>query len=137
MRAEAPPDTAIHATPRIGTMDGTAGLPEVEAPATKAVASQVPDWIIILAGALSMALGAAVLVGWHFGIPFLIQVLPGLTPMARSTAVTFVVFGAALAVLGFGRHSLAGLAAAAGGLIAFIRLVQYATGVSRQVETAG
>jgi len=94
-----------------------------------------PDPITALAGALSVVLGAAVLVGWHAGIEPLLQIYPGFTPMAYNTAISFVGVGVAFLAMAFVRRWPSRLFAGVAGLIALLRLIQYATGVPREFET--
>ena len=47
-------------------------------------------------GALSILLGLGVLAGWAIHSSFLIQISPGLAPMQRNTAISFVLCGVAL-----------------------------------------
>ena len=49
-----------------------------------------PSPVVVSAGALAAALGLAVLVGWHTENLRLIQVYPGMTPMAYNASVAFV-----------------------------------------------
>ena len=93
------------------------------------------DPFAALAGGLSAALGGIVLLGWHFGVTPLLQVHPGLTPMAYNTAVCFVLLGSAFLAVASGTRSLARVASAAAGLIALGRLFQYVSGVPRDFET--
>ncbi len=70
------------------------------------VSSTMPDTTLLivvyvrLAAALSMALGAAVLLGWTFDVPLLKSVLPGAVEMKANTASGLVLAGCALLMLG-------------------------------------
>ena len=55
-----------------------------------------PKRIAAVAGAVTILLGSAVLVGWVVHSAFLIQVSPNLPPMQRNTAASFVLAGLAL-----------------------------------------
>ena len=118
--------------------------PDIEEPAPSAgepvraamgCPGRTRDPIVALAGGASAALGIAVLLGWQFNIPPLIQIFPDFTAMAYNTAVGFVAFGFALMALSMDRRAPARLAAGVGGLIALLRLFQYVTGAPKEFET--
>src|ERR1039458_2547532 len=51
---------------------------------------------VLASGILTSALGLLALVGWGLGLPLLANFGVGLIPMAPSTAVLFVLYGAAV-----------------------------------------
>lgn len=55
-------------------------------------------WVTLAAGIFLVLLGLLVIVGWLFHLPVLLQVLPGQFGMVFSSAVCFVLAGAALLV---------------------------------------
>jgi PAS domain S-box-containing protein len=55
-----------------------------------------------LIGALLVLLGGTVLAGWQFELPLAVQVLPDLPAMAMTSALSFVLAGAALLLMGTG-----------------------------------
>ena len=63
-------------------------------------------WLVVT-GVLAALLGAAVLTGWYGQLPWLIQISPGLVPMAPRSAISFLCFGSALVALVYGREKLA------------------------------
>ncbi|MEO5337668.1 MAG: ATP-binding protein [Magnetospirillum sp. WYHS-4] len=86
-------------------------------------------------GLAAVALGAVVLVGWHAGIPVLVQVAPALVPMQYNTALAFLLCGAGLLALVMGRHGWAALGGGAGGgLLGLLTLVEYGTGAEIGID---
>jgi PAS domain S-box-containing protein len=75
--------------------------------------SDWPRWVAIFAGSAVSALGAAVLVAWHFHFTPVIQVLPTLAPMHPMTALEFLLGGAALFLVSIGHKHVAGVFALA------------------------
>lgn len=69
-------------------------------------------------GALLVLLGGAVLLGWQLQWPFILQVLPGLPVMVITSAVGFMLAGAALLLLHTGTPLARRSAAVLGGLLA-------------------
>lgn len=137
MRVESPARPASEESLQRGAASGSEGTPgplELEPRPTTATGRRL-DPITALAGALSVVLGASVLVGWHAGIEPLLQIQRGFTPMAYNTAITFVGFGAAFLAMAFFRRWPSRLFAGVTGSIALLRLIQYATGVPREFET--
>src|SRR5689334_14354562 len=63
-------------------------------------------------GAAVAVLGASVLVGWYAHFLPLIQVLPHLTPMQRTTALSFFLSGSAILLIAHGRRRTAAFLAA-------------------------
>ncbi len=102
-------------------------------------------------GAASVGIGAAALVGWATKQPLLLGLRANYIPMAPNTALAFLILGAGLFAIASGQargpESLgptagrkrwggrfAGLGAALVGLIAGLRLSEYATGVDLAVD---
>ncbi len=63
--------------------------------------------IQILTGIISVALGFIVLIGWHTQNVTLARIQPSFVLMAYNTAVSFVLCGAGLLFVAFGRKRLA------------------------------
>lgn len=88
-----------------------------------------------LGGGLALALGAIVLLAWHAGWAFVLQVRADYTPMVYNTALCLVLGGAALFALARGRGALAlplgGLVAALGAVNALEQLLALDLGVDR------
>lgn len=74
------------------------------------------ETILAVVGVMTAGLGLVVLAGWLFGISRITAVIPGLDPMAFSTALAFCVLGGALLALAL-RGSRPRLAVAAGGVV--------------------
>ena len=55
-----------------------------------------PKHVAAASAVLVIALGAAVLAGWFFGVPTLIQIRPHLPPMTGDAAACFALSGLAL-----------------------------------------
>ncbi len=91
-----------------------------------------------LCAASAIAIGLAVLAGWVFGAPFLMQVLPGQVAMVPNTAVGLLLAGVALWLrAGRGGLSLVSgsqAAAAAAGFLGFLNLVEYVSGRSLGID---
>src|SRR5687768_7048399 len=62
-------------------------------------AMNVPSQIPRLAGVVAAAVGGIALLGWLFDVPILTSVVPRLAPIQFNAAVSFVLLGAALALL--------------------------------------
>ncbi|MDP9113065.1 MAG: hypothetical protein M3O20_05225 [Acidobacteriota bacterium] len=78
-----------------------------------------------LCAVLTILLGSAVLVGWAIRSPFLMQVLPGLAPMHRNTALNFILTGIALLGIVLGKARLTLLGSAITGTLAVGSLLEY------------
>jgi two-component system cell cycle sensor histidine kinase/response regulator CckA len=84
-----------------------------------------------LCAALSLAIGAAVLASWIFGLRPLTGLSPEFIPMAPNTALSFLLLGAATILLSIdpqspARRAAARLLAAAIALVASVRIVELA-----------
>lgn len=95
-----------------------------------------------LCGVVSAALGALALAGWTLGIPYLADLGSKNIPMAPSTALLFVAYGAALAAAGrpgAGRRTRTGAISVAfvGGAAAAALLALGFAGVRPKVEHLG
>ena len=86
--------------------------------------------LAILAGALSMLLGAIVLVGWYTHNVTLIQINAAFVPMQYNTALGFLLGGVALLLLTLDRDRMAGIPGLAVLLIGGITLIEYIGGVN-------
>ncbi len=88
----------------------------------------------LVAGALTILLGAVVIVGWHTGATTLIQVLPNFVPMQYNTALGFVLCGLGLLLGVWGRSRLALIAGALAGLVGGATLLEYVLGVDLGID---
>ena len=87
-----------------------------------------------LSGALAIALGLAVLLGWALHAPLLIQVSPNLAPMQRNTAVCFLLTGLALVGLVIGWRRVIFIGSGISATLAAITLLEYALGASFRID---
>lgn len=77
-----------------------------------------------MAGAVNLALGILVMVGWHMKSYALIQVIPGFSAMAYNTALCFSACGAGLALLVAGKPRLAGVLGLFSALLGLLTAIQ-------------
>lgn len=61
-----------------------------------------PGTLQITTGALLIALGSIVIIGWYTGSARLLQISPSFVAMQYNTALCFLLFGIALVYLNFG-----------------------------------
>lgn len=100
------------------------------------------DVVAAVAGIATAAAGGLALVGWTLGEPFLTSFGSRNIPMAPSTALLFLVFGATL-VLSAGRtddtsrRTVAVIGATSGGAVALLLLVASLGGLRLRVEHLG
>ncbi|MFV1973052.1 MAG: CHASE domain-containing protein, partial [Thiohalobacterales bacterium] len=87
-----------------------------------------------LAGFLSLALGALVLLGWYLREPALIQVSPAFVPMQYNTALGFAVGGLALLGLAWYWPRFTVIAAVIVLLIGVLTLIEYIFGVDLHID---
>jgi signal transduction histidine kinase/DNA-binding response OmpR family regulator len=94
-----------------------------------------PTYLAAGAAVLAIALGVAVLAGWFFHIPTLVQVRPHLLPMPRNAAAGFVLCGLALLsiVVGGPRWLVVVCVGLVGGL-SLLTLLQFVSGVNLGVD---
>jgi PAS domain S-box-containing protein len=78
--------------------------------------------------------GLFVLAGWSFGLDQLTSLAPTWPKMARLTAISFMLAGAALWLAASGKHALARGAALLVGAFGFIILLRYAAGWNAHIE---
>jgi signal transduction histidine kinase/sensor domain CHASE-containing protein/ActR/RegA family two-component response regulator len=78
--------------------------------------------IAMIAGSVTVALGLAVMAGWHLHSETLLQLQPTFAPMQYNAALSFVLCGIGLLALTRGR---AGIAAACGALATVIGLLTF------------
>jgi signal transduction histidine kinase/DNA-binding response OmpR family regulator/HPt (histidine-containing phosphotransfer) domain-containing protein len=90
--------------------------------------------LAVAAGALSMLLGAIVLVGWYSHNVTLIQINEAFVPMQYNTALGFLLSGIALLLLTLGRDRMAGIPGLAVLLIGGITLIEYIGGVNLYLD---
>ena len=88
-------------------------------------------------GALTTALGLAVLVGWAVHSTFLVRGVPELAPMQPSTAISFALAG--LAVLGIAKNRHRVILACSGivGIVAGVSLIAYLLGLNLGIHNPG
>jgi C4-dicarboxylate-specific signal transduction histidine kinase len=86
------------------------------------------------AAGLSAALGLTVLVGWYTHSAILVQVSPAFVPMQYNTALGFLLCGAGLLCLLFGRPHPGISCAAAATAIGFLTLIEYILGVDLGID---
>ncbi len=79
-----------------------------------------------IVAALAIALGACTLTGWTLGIPALLQLRPGWTPMVVNTGIGFVLSGLGLGIAASGGNRRRTLAIALGVLVALLGLEELA-----------
>jgi PAS domain S-box-containing protein len=113
---------AVHPGIALGDSHEQRAMPDL-APITRSVVSSA-------AGAASLALGIATLVGWTFGISILKTALPGLVDMPVNTAICFVLLGLAL-LLPRAAAVLAPCAVAAIGLLTFAEYLGLKLGIDQ------
>ena len=87
-------------------------------------------------GVIVSALGAAALVGWHFHLTVLFQILPTLVPTQRMTAVGFVLIGAALFAGVRGYRALSVICALVVLVVATLVCLEYALNISLGIDRA-
>ena len=94
----------------------------------------LPRLTAAICGAIATLLGLAVLTGWIIHSTVLIQLQPGLPPMERNAALSFVLIGSALLAAGLrnSRAALAGSGLAA--LLASATLVEYLCGINLRID---
>ena len=112
-------------------MDNADKANSLKAPVTE---HQWPQWTAIAASWSAIALGGAVLAGWHAHLTALLQVLPNFAPMQYNTALCFALGGAGHLLLISRRWRLA---FAAGGillLLAVTTLAQYVFDASLGID---
>jgi PAS domain S-box-containing protein len=95
-----------------------------------------PRWGWLSAGtsALAVALGLAVLLGWHAHSPRITNWLTGTTPTAYNTALSFVILGTALLAVTWGHRRLSATLGILGGLLSLLTLFEYVAGVSLGID---
>ena len=87
-----------------------------------------------LAGALSLTLGAIVLLGWYLHEPALIQVNPAFVPMQYNTALGFALSGLALLGLAGPWPRIATIAGMLVLLTGVLTLIEYSFGVDLHID---
>jgi PAS domain S-box-containing protein len=90
-----------------------------------------PDWKPFFAaiGALSAALGLAVLGGYYVGNLRILELLPGFPPMTPMAALSFLCFGSALLAFSFGRRLPSIILASATAVFQLLALASSRTGL--------
>ncbi len=90
--------------------------------------------LVILAAALTAALGLTVLIGWHTGQTALLRVHPSFIVMRYNTALCFLLCGAGLLFLIFNYRRAAQLCEAVIGVFGALTLAQYLFGVNFGID---
>ena len=85
-------------------------------------------------GLFLVLLGALVLVGWHSGLPLLIQVHPSLVPMQYNTALGFLLIGLAMLGIHFGYGKISAALGATVALIGALTLIEYLFAVNLGID---
>ena len=98
------------------------------------VGERLPALIQTSAGALAVALGFVVLVGWQSANATLTQLRPGLPGMQYATALAFALAGVGLLSSVAARNSVAGIAGLLTAAIGALSLVQDLLGIDPQVD---
>ena len=93
----------------------------------QALSKRVARIIIGLGGAVA-TMGLTVLAAWCTGKVGLIQVVPGTTPMAPTTALSLIALGASILTIGYGGRQMGAWLATSAGVIAALTLADYASG---------
>lgn len=94
--------------------------------------------LTIFSGIAVVAVGATALAGWLTGSRTLTAILPGLIPMAANTALSFMLLGTALCVLGGGRswsRAVVRLCVLMALTMIAPRIVEYVSGADFQVDS--
>src|SRR5712692_506460 len=93
-----------------------------------------PDFLLRITGGLCLALGVAVIVGWHIHSPALIQLYPAYAPMQYNAAISFLLAGLGLLAISFHRPRLAVIIGIIVGAIGLFTLLQYGFGVNFGID---
>lgn len=90
---------------------------------------------VLFLTAIAVALaGMAVICGWYLELPALVQLRPSMAPMQFNAALAFVLAGAAQATCIRGWTKTAATLAFASGVLGFLTLVEYVTGLSLGID---
>jgi PAS domain S-box-containing protein len=87
-----------------------------------------------LIGALTTALGLAVIIGWFAHWPAVLQILPNLAPMKFNTALDFILCGTSLVLLTTGRTRIVPWLGGLTMLISVLTLLEYLTGYGLGID---
>lgn len=90
--------------------------------------------IAVVTGSLSIALGLLVIFGWHTSSTLLVKVHPAFSPMPYSASFGFVVTGAGLLFVVYGRHLLGTLCGSTAVIIGLSGLVQHLFAVDPAID---
>src|ERR1041385_4458335 len=90
--------------------------------------------VLRLQAGIAALIGAFVLIGWHIGYTPLIQWAPGLTPMAYTTALSFVILGVAMLLMSWERERALTLLASSVAGLSLLTLTEYAAGNSIGID---
>src|SRR5712692_972680 len=93
-----------------------------------------PDFLLRITGGLCMALGIAVIVGWHIHSRALIQLHPGYAPMQYNAAISFLLSGLGLLAVSFHRPRPAAVIGTLVATIGLFTLLQYVFGVNFGID---
>ena len=94
-----------------------------------------PNYIAAISAGFVIALGVAVLAGWLFHVPTLIQLRPHLPPLTRNAAAGFALCGLALLSLVVdGSRRLLVVCAVVAGTLSLLTIWQFAVGVNIGVD---
>jgi signal transduction histidine kinase/sensor domain CHASE-containing protein/ActR/RegA family two-component response regulator len=98
------------------------------------VASHILQLLAIIAGAATVALGLAVMVGWHIDNATMLQLAPTLAPMHYNAALSFVLCGTGLLALTIRRRRVAAVCSTIAGMLGFLTLLEYLFSVSLGID---
>src|SRR5262245_55582057 len=98
------------------------------------VAWHILHLLPIIAGAATVALGLAVMAGWHIDNATLVQLAPTLAPMHYNAALSFVMCGTGLLALTIRRPRIAAVCSMIAGTLGFLTLLEYLFSVSLGID---
>gem|GEM_PF-942431 len=90
--------------------------------------------VALVAGALSLLVGAMVLFGWYSHNIFLIQISPAFAPMQYNTALGFCLSGIGVVAFFFRKHQVTMVSGGLVGLIGAVTLIQYMSGMNLGID---
>ncbi|WP_139135094.1 bacteriohemerythrin, partial [Magnetovibrio blakemorei] len=90
--------------------------------------------VALVAGVLSLFLGAIVLFGWYSHNILLIQVSPAFVPMQFNTALGFCLSGFAVVAFFFHKHQVTMVFGGLVGVIGALALIQYMSGMNLGID---
>ena len=95
------------------------------------------DLVVLIAGELAVALGSAVLLGWHIHNPWLVQLRPTFAPMQYNAALSVLLCGLGLLALSWERVRLEVVCGIVVAAIGLLTLYEYIFGLRAQWQQIG